>query len=109
MNPIEMSKEVMAAISYTYELASYSTPELRSLFDDWLSEIEQLLVDFVNTQKKSDPEQISARFNLQPGSVIFILSKLAREGKISMQASGNDVAVRKDKDKGKIQLLRKKQ
>lgn len=99
----------MAAISTTYELASYSTPELRSLFDDWLSEIEHLVVDFVNTRKKADPEQIGARLNLQPESVLFILSKLAREGKITLQASGNGFTVRKDTDKGKIQLLRKKQ
>jgi len=99
----------MAAISYTYELASYSTPELRSLFDDWLGEIEHMVIDVVHTQKKADPDQIGARLNLQPNSVIFILSKLAREGKINMQASGNGFAARKDKGKGKIQQLRKGQ
>ena len=84
-----MSKEVIAAISHTYELASYSTSELRSLFDDWLSAIEQLVVDFVNRQKKADPDEIAAHLNLQRTCVIFVLSKLAREGKITMQASGN--------------------
>ncbi|HEB70280.1 MAG TPA: hypothetical protein ENI88_11770 [Desulfobulbus sp.] len=111
MNPIEMSKEVMAAISYTYGLASYSTPELRSLFDDWLGEIEHMVVDVIHTQKKADPNQIGARLNLQPDSVLFILSKLAREGKINLQASGNGLTVQHDpkRDTGKIQLLRKKQ
>lgn len=99
----------MAAISYTYELASYSTPELRSLFDDWLGEIEHMVIDVVHTQKKADPDQIGARLNLQSNSVIFILSKLAREGKINMQASGNGFAARTDKGKGKIQQLRKRQ
>ena len=89
MNPLEMSKEVIAAISHTYELASYSTSELRNLFDDWLSAIEQLVVDFVNRQKKADPDKIAAHLNLKRTSAIFVLSKLAREGKITMQASGN--------------------
>jgi len=84
-----MSKEVIAAISHTYELASYSTSELRNLFDDWLSAIEQLVVDFVNRQKKADPDKIAAHLNLKRTSAIFVLSKLAREGKITMQASGN--------------------
>jgi len=106
-----MSKEVMAAISYTHELASasYSTPELRSLFHDWLSEIEDLVVDVVNRQKKADPEQIGARLNLQADSVLFILSKLAREGKITLQASGNGLGVRQKSKNGKIRQLRKRQ
>lgn len=89
MNPLEMSKEVITAISYTYDLASYSTAELRSLFDDWLGAIEQLVVDFVNQRKKADPDEIATHLNLQRTSVIFVLSKLAREGRVVMQASGN--------------------
>ena len=84
-----MSKEVLAAISHTHELASYSTPELRSLFNDWLGEIERLVVQYVNQQKKADPDEIAAHFNLKRDSVIFILGKLTCEGKITMQASGN--------------------
>jgi hypothetical protein len=36
----EMSKEVISVINHSYELATYSTPELRRLFADWLGEIE---------------------------------------------------------------------
>lgn len=89
-----MSKEVIAAISHTYELASYSTSELRSLFDDWLGAIEQLVVDFVNQQKNADPDEIATHLNVHRTSAIFVLSKLAREGKVIMQASGN--GARKD-------------
>ncbi len=95
-----MSKEVLAAISHTYELASYSTPELRSLFNDWLEEIERLVVTYVNDRNKADPHEIAAHFKLKRDSVIFIMSKLAREGKITMQATGNTSS--------KIRLLRGK-
>ncbi len=100
MNPIEMSKQVLAAISHTYELASYSTPELRSLFNDWLGEIERLVNTFVNERNKADPDEIAVHFKLKRESVIFILSKLAREGKITMQAFGNGGS--------KIRLLKEK-
>jgi hypothetical protein len=96
-----MSKEVLAAISRTYELATYSTPELRSLFNDWLTEIEQLMIDFINERRQADPAKIADHFHLQRGSVIFILSKLATEGKIDMQASGSE------QRNSKIHLLRK--
>ncbi len=88
MNPIEMSKEVLSAISHSYELATYSTPELRGLFNDWLGEIEQEVLEFLENRNEVDPNEVSEHFRLEHESVIFILSKLAREGKINMQASG---------------------
>jgi hypothetical protein len=88
VNPIEMSKEVISAISHSYELATYSTPELRGLFNDWLKEIEREALEFLKDKKKVDPDKVAQQLRLKRESVIFILSKLAREGKISMQASG---------------------
>ncbi len=89
MNPVEMSKEVISAISHSYELATYSTPELRGLFNDWLGEIEREVIEFLADRNKVDPDEVAGHFRLERESVIFILSKLAREGKINLQASGN--------------------
>lgn len=88
VNPMEMSKEVLSAVSQSYELATYSTPELRGLFNDWLGEIERELLDFLKDKGKVDPDEIASHFKLERGSVIFMLGKLAREEKIKMQASG---------------------
>jgi len=83
-----MSKEVLSAISHSYELATYSTPELRGLFHDWLSEIEQEVVEYLHERDRVAPDDVADHFKLQRESVIFILGKLTREGKIQMQASG---------------------
>lgn len=84
-----MSKEVLSAISHSYELATYSTPELRELFNDWLSEIEQEVLKFLKDRNRVNHDEVAGHFRLKRESVIFIMSKLAREGKINMQASGN--------------------
>ncbi len=89
MNPIEMSKEVISAISHSYELATYSTPELRGLFNDWLTEVEREVIEFLKDRGRVDPDEVAGLLHLKRESVIFILSKLAREGKIGMEASGN--------------------
>ena len=94
-----MSKEVLAAINHTYELSSYTTPELRNLFNEWLTEIEQLITAFVNKKNRVDPDEVAREFKLQRDSVIFIISKLAREGRITMQATTTA--------KNKIRPLRK--
>ena len=87
MNPTEMSKEVLSAVSQSYELATYSTPELRGLFNDWVQAIEGEIIDFLKGRGKVDPDEIAGHFKLTMESSIFILGKMAREGKITMQAS----------------------
>jgi hypothetical protein len=88
VNPVEMSKEVISAVSHSYELATYSTPELRGLFNDWMGEIEREILGFLGNRKKVDPGEVASHFKLKRESAIFILGKLAREGKIKMQAWG---------------------
>ncbi len=83
-----MSREVLAAISHNYELAPYATPELRSLFNDWLGEIELRVMDFVNKRKRVDPQELSCHFKLNTKSILFVLGKLAQEGKVNMKSKG---------------------
>lgn len=89
MNPVEMSKEMISSISHTYELATYSTPELRGLFNDWLGAIEREMLEFLAERSTVDPDEVAQHFRLERASAIFILTKLAREGKINIQASGS--------------------
>lgn len=97
MNPVEMSKEVISAVSHSYELATYSTPELRGLFNDWMSEIEKEIVVFLTDRGKVDPDEVASYFKLNRESVLFILGRLARERKIKMQAWGPRGKTRKRK------------
>jgi len=87
VNPTEMSKEVLSAVSQSYELATYSTPELRGLFNDWVGAIEREILGYIKEKRKVNPDEIAEHFRLERGSIIFMLGKLARENKIKMQAS----------------------
>lgn len=103
MSPVEVSKEVLSAISHTYVLASYATPELKNLFNDWLSEIERLITEFVRGRRWVDPGKVARHFKLKRDSVIFILGKLTREGRISMQITDNPSGkIRPFKRKGEV-------
>jgi len=42
-----MSREVLAALTPVYELATYSPPEIRGLFTDWMGEIEREIAAYV--------------------------------------------------------------
>jgi len=82
-----MSKEVLSAVSQSYELATYSTPELRGLFNDGVGAIEREILEYIKEKRKVNPDEIAEHFRLERGSIIFMLGKLARENKIKMQAS----------------------
>ena len=90
MSPVDVSKEVLAAISHIHALEGYATSELKTLFNDWLIEIERLITAFIHENKRVDSEAVAHHFKLERDSVIFIISKLTREGRISMQASDNE-------------------
>jgi hypothetical protein len=83
-----MSKEVLSAISYSYEIATYSTTELRGLFNEWLKEIEKEVLIFLNGKERIEPEEVAKYFKLERESAVFILNKLSREGSIDVRVSG---------------------
>ena len=80
-----MSKEVLSAISHSYELANYSTSELSGIFNDWLCEIEKEALEFLKGKTIVDPEMVARHLRLKRESTIFILEKLKREGQIDVQ------------------------
>ena len=82
-----MSKEVLSAISHSYELANYSTPELSGLFNDWLCEIEKEALEFLKDKTIVDPEMVARHLRLKQESTILILDKLKREGQIDVQVT----------------------
>ncbi len=55
--------------------------------DDWVYAIENEILDFLEGRGKVDPDEVAEHFRLTKESAIFIPDKMAREGKIAMQAS----------------------
>ncbi len=60
-------------------------PEIRRLFEEWLGQIEDEILDYTNKAKKIDAEEIAKHFKLSKESVIYILTRLAKKGKINFQ------------------------
>ena len=72
-----MSREVLAALTPVYELATYSPPEIRGLFTDWMGEIEREIAAYVKDRGVADPDDVAVKFRLQRASVVSILGKLS--------------------------------
>ncbi|MBL7183776.1 MAG: hypothetical protein ISS50_04925 [Anaerolineae bacterium] len=62
------------------ELGLYGTPDVRTLFDDWASRMEQAVLACVREQGLTDSQEIAAQLKISSDSVLFFLDRLTRRG-----------------------------
>ena len=79
-------RSVMEAVGRANDLASYATPELRQIFEEWLGQIEGEVLQAVTESGQADVGSLAERFKLSAESVQFILFRLARQGKVDLSA-----------------------
>ncbi len=85
-SPWDMCRKMMASVSRASEMASFATPEVRSLFEEWAAQIEEEVLLYIKETQITDADQIAARFKLSKNSANFFLTRLAQQGKISLKA-----------------------
>ena len=83
-NQWEMCRPMMKDAMKTDDLATYATPELRALFEDWLIQLEEEIIAFAKNREKIKPEDVADAFKISRDSAIFVLSKLAQKQKINI-------------------------
>jgi len=84
-NPMEMCGKMMSTISENKELAGWATPEIRGLFKDWVQQINEELLSYIQGHKNVRFDQIGRHFKTSLSSVIYLLSRLADEGKVKLK------------------------
>ena len=82
--PGRMCGPMAGAAFNTDDLAKYATPELRTLFEDWLIQMEEEILDFAKSRKSVNPDEVAEAFKISRESAIFLLSKLAQKEKIDI-------------------------
>ncbi len=85
-SPMEMCREMMTGMQQTAQVAAYATPEVRALFEDWVREVEEAVLAFVQEQGATDPQAIAEHLKISADSAIFFVGRLAREGKLHIGA-----------------------
>ena len=87
-NPMEMCKCMIDSVTKSADMATYATPELRTLFEEWLAQLDAEVLEFLKGRETASPEDVAAHFKFSKDSAVFLLSKLAR-GERSRSASEN--------------------
>lgn len=81
---MKMMEQMMSSISESAKATSYSTPEMRGLFEEWLKNIEEEIISFVKEKGKASPEDIASKLKVSKESALSVIGKLAKEGKLKI-------------------------
>lgn len=81
----EMCMKMMQQMTSAVEGANaggFASPEVRGLFEEWQRSLEEELIKFVKESKKASPSDIAAKLKISQDTVLLVVGKLAREGKL---------------------------
>jgi hypothetical protein len=87
-NPMDMCKEMMSNVKKSNDLATFATPEVRQLFEEWVQQVDEEVLALVKSEKAISPEKIAEKLKISKESVLYFLTRLAQKGKISLNISG---------------------
>jgi hypothetical protein len=88
--PWDMCQNMMTSFREKAEATKFATPELHRLFEEWVEQIEEEIVQFVDKAGNVDPEAIAEHFKLSKESVVFLLTRLAKKGKFQFTIRDTD-------------------
>lgn len=84
-NPMEMCKGMMSSVAKVTEMSFYSTPEVCAMFDDWMTNVEKEIFDYIKKEGKIHLKNIADNFGISESAAKFFLNHLAAAGKINAE------------------------
>jgi hypothetical protein len=83
VDPKDMCRKVVTTLDQYAQLESLAIPQIRSLFIDWMEELEGEVLAFIRKARLAKPENLTDQFRISRQGAEFLLGKLKQEGKIS--------------------------
>ena len=77
-----MCQKLVDWVAQSKQLMAVADPELLVLFEDWLDELEEEVVDLFTKHRPVNPEALAHNLGLSRRGATFLISKLQRAGKL---------------------------
>jgi len=81
---MKMMEQMAGSMNESVKATSYATPEMRGLFEEWMQNLEEEVTAFVRDKGKATPSDIAKKLKISEESTLFLVGKLAREGKLTI-------------------------
>ena len=83
---MKMSQRMAGAIDENQVKSSSAAPdatdEINGLFEEWLTIVEQEILEILTKEKSLTPSGIAAKLKISEKSVNFFMDKMRKEGKL---------------------------
>jgi hypothetical protein len=89
--PWNMCKDMISSITQSHKIATMATPEVQGLFEDWVEQIEQEMLEYLKDRESVDINDLSSHFKISKNSAYYFLTKLAQKGKIKLDIKKDKV------------------
>jgi predicted HTH transcriptional regulator len=81
---MQMCEQMTGTVIEIGRLAGFASPELRGLFEEWVKALEGEIIGFLKEKRSCSPADLAARLKLSEESILFLIGKLVREGKLKI-------------------------
>jgi hypothetical protein len=82
--PMDMCNEMMSTIRQSHRVATLATPEVQGLFEDWVEQIEQEILDYLKDKDTVEINDLTSKFKISKDSAYYFLTKLAQKEKLKL-------------------------
>jgi predicted HTH transcriptional regulator len=82
VDPKNLGQQMVTAIDEYAQVESLANPEIRTLFIDWMEELEEEILAFYKKNKIVAPNDLAERFKISRQGADFLLEKMKQERKI---------------------------
>ncbi len=79
---MQMSQQMAGAVTEAASMASFATPEVRGLFEEWAKAVEEEIRAFLKEKGSSEPSEIAAKLKISEESALYFIGKMAREKRL---------------------------
>ncbi|MCP4576095.1 MAG: hypothetical protein GY846_07415 [Deltaproteobacteria bacterium] len=82
VDPKNLCWQIVTTIDEHAELESLANPEIRTLFIDWMEELEQEILNYRKVKNELSADDLIKRFGISRQGAEFLLKKMKEEGKL---------------------------
>jgi hypothetical protein len=82
VDPTQMCQSLVQRIAQSKQLQAVTDPAILDLFENWLDELEEEVLEFLRRHPGSTAEDLSTNMGLSHSGAIFLIAKLKRETKL---------------------------
>lgn len=84
-NPMDMCGHMMSMMKSSQRVSTLATPEVQGLFEDWVEQIEDEIIELYENEKSLSVSSVAEHFKISKDSAYYFLTKLAQKGKIDLE------------------------